>query len=316
LMAKMLPKIKKFEKTSLPTTTLLDPYPTSQNAFLATVHEAFANERPLVLSPDHIWSLIAQAVAIHVNENAETLRGKFVQHSGQQNIIIDNNALTQGKPESSPWEQVFPEFLRALDKTVIGGSKDLVSTFSTTGNTEGISSIITFMDTVKAYFKFTVRTRCGIPRITLLGTQQDWKKLCTMAEKLLIRVGMNDWWWPQLAPVLNQFLALASGQKDADFWSKIYFEHGATESGESNSVTGWILNFFPYATHYQQRFVLRGDKRLTIDEFPSSLNSTPFVWDYFGTKIAMKFCGGAIGVGLCADNTSVTPSMFWAVAYE
>ena len=25
---------------------------------------------------------------------------------------------------------------------------------------------------------------------------------------------------------------------------------------------------------------------------------------------------GAIGVGLCADNTSVTPSMFWAVAYE
>ena len=316
LMTKMLPKTKKFEKISLPTTPLLNPFPTSQNAFLSTIHEAFANERPLVLAPDHIWSLIAQAVAIHVNENAERLRGKFVQHSGKQEIIIENDSLKQGKPDASPWEQVFPEFYKVLDKSVIGGSKDLVSAFSTTGNTEGISSIITFMDTVKAHFSFTVRTLCGIPRITLLGTQQDWQKIKLMAEKLLKRVEMVDLWWSKLAPMLEQFIALSKGQRDVNFWSNIYYAHGATESGMSNSVTGWILDFFPYATHFSQKFVLRDDSSLTIDEFPSSLNCTPFVWDYFGKKINMKFCGGAIGIGLCADNISVTPSMFWAVAYE
>lgn len=315
LMSKMLPKTKKFEKASAPTTPLLSQYTVSQNAFLATIHEAFANEKPLVLSPDHIWSLVAQAVSIHVNENAEALRGKFVQHTGKQNIIVDNDQLRQGVPES-PWEQVFPEFLKALDKSVIGGSKDLVSTFSTTGNVEGISSIITFMDTVKAYFSFTVRTRCGIPRITLLGTKQDWVKLRNMAEKLLTRVEMVDLWWAQLAPILDKFIALSNGENDIEFWSRIYNSHAAQGSGESNSVSGWILDLFPYSVHFNQKFTLREGKRLTVDEFPSSLNTTPFVWDYFGTKINMSFVGGAIGVGVCSDGQSVTPSMFWAVVYK
>lgn len=314
--SKMMPKVKSYEKMSAVTTPLLAAKMNCQNAFLATVHEAFANERPIVFAPDHIWLLIAQAVAIHVNENAEKLRGRFVQHEGKMNIIVRNDQLRQGAPNESPWEAVFPDFVRALDKTVVGGSNGLVSTFSTTGNTEGIASVVTFMDTVKAYFTYTVFTRCGIPRVTLLGTVADWQKVRNMAEQILKRTDMYNIWWSRLGPVLDEFVALANGNKNVFFWEKMYKDLGAQESGEANIVTGWFLNFFPYVTRKNNTFALREETQLSLDEFPSSLNCTPFVWDYFGTLLKMKFCAGGIGIGLCSDNISVTPSLLWSVAYE
>jgi len=40
-----------------------------KNGFVAAVHVAYVNHLPLVLSPDMIWLLIAQAFAIHVDLN-------------------------------------------------------------------------------------------------------------------------------------------------------------------------------------------------------------------------------------------------------
>src|SRR6476619_3914205 len=48
--------------------------PARIHAFVAAVHAAFNDHRPLILSPDHFWLLISQGFAIHVRENAETLR--------------------------------------------------------------------------------------------------------------------------------------------------------------------------------------------------------------------------------------------------
>ena len=40
---------------------------------------AFNNHVPLILYPDAIWVQIIQQLAIHVNENAQTLRNKWVR---------------------------------------------------------------------------------------------------------------------------------------------------------------------------------------------------------------------------------------------
>jgi hypothetical protein len=43
---------------------------------LEAVHVAFSQHRPLSLSPDAIWLVIAQGFGHHVAENAEILRGR------------------------------------------------------------------------------------------------------------------------------------------------------------------------------------------------------------------------------------------------
>ena len=56
--------------------------------FVGAVHQAYADHRPLVLSPDMFWLLICQGVAQHVNVHADGLRSKFVQHARKQLFSI------------------------------------------------------------------------------------------------------------------------------------------------------------------------------------------------------------------------------------
>ena len=56
------------------------------NRFLATVHAAYSEYYPLVLTPDVIWMCIAQGFAKHVNCNAEKLRHLFVQHKDKKEL--------------------------------------------------------------------------------------------------------------------------------------------------------------------------------------------------------------------------------------
>ncbi|PKY30355.1 hypothetical protein RhiirB3_418690, partial [Rhizophagus irregularis] len=57
--------------------------------------------------------------------------------------------------------------------------------FSTTTNNSLTASRIVILDAVKAYFSFKMYFDCGIPKITLEGTLEDWIKL---QEKKLIKV--------------------------------------------------------------------------------------------------------------------------------
>src|SRR5262245_10640476 len=62
--------------------------PVDFHGFMATVHAAFNDHRPLVIAPDHIWLLISQGFAAHVRVNAEALRHLFVEHDGKKTIEI------------------------------------------------------------------------------------------------------------------------------------------------------------------------------------------------------------------------------------
>jgi hypothetical protein len=58
------------------------------NGLIETVHLAFSQHRPLILSPDCIWLVIAQGFGHHINENAERLRGRLVSHKGRKALTV------------------------------------------------------------------------------------------------------------------------------------------------------------------------------------------------------------------------------------
>lgn len=41
-----------------------------------------------MLTPDAIWLTLAQGFALHVNENAEALRDRFVRHDGRKTLVV------------------------------------------------------------------------------------------------------------------------------------------------------------------------------------------------------------------------------------
>jgi hypothetical protein len=62
---------------------------------LAAVHLAFAEHRPLVLSPDAVWLTLAQGFAQHVRLNAQALLARLVRHQGRETLSLWVDELPQ-----------------------------------------------------------------------------------------------------------------------------------------------------------------------------------------------------------------------------
>jgi hypothetical protein len=343
-------QLKEFEKISTLSSPMLAVNTINSNGLLSTVHEAFANERPLILSPDHIWTAIMQAVAIHVQVNAKELRNVLVTHRGgdgngkeKKNLVVCHDELRRGF--DSPWHEVFPVFTQHLadsvkDTTLV---RNATAPFTTSDETTQIVHTIALMDTMKQYYTYTVQTLCGIPRIELLGTQEDWMQVLSRAMTVCETVKM-DWWIAELRSVLFQFCLLAHAPDDRTipFWSRIYSRSAEKGSGSQPSANGWINVFFPYAVK-EEGFVKRASAPVTDQaaffqslnqeqwwqqqslragrnsrptesylctsdifdmHYPSGVSMVPFTWDYLGTQLPMTFCGGFLTAVGTVTNTA------------
>ncbi len=207
---------------------------------MAAVHEAFMDHRPLRLSPDMIWLMIVQGVANHINAQAELLRPRFVKHEGQLQIEIRRDDFYKGSPENA-WPEVFAQFASAIASHVGPACELFRAEFSTTGPVERAALDVVWLDAMQSYFQMKLRTRCGIPTITLEGTTDDWQLILDRVETF--HDLQLEWWLDALRPILAQFAAASRGEIDAAFWKSIYRLH--SESG-GPYITGWIAAFFPY----------------------------------------------------------------------
>ena len=79
---------------------------------LSAVARAFADHRPLVLSPDAVWLTIAQGVAQHVRLHAEELRPRLVRHAGRKrlNVTIDGAC----RSDADAWAHLTESFAKLL----------------------------------------------------------------------------------------------------------------------------------------------------------------------------------------------------------
>lgn len=296
---------------------------------LAALHLAFATHRPICLSPDMVWLTLTQGLAYHINSNAEQLRHHFIRHKSKVNIVVRRDDFIKGFPEN-PWQEVFGEFSAAIHDH-IGDAYDLiVADFSTTGAVERAASEIVLLDAMQAYFSYELVSVCGIPTITLEGTPADWHAIARRVGEFS-HYGL-DWWVAALEPLLEQFVAAASGKIDREFWDSIYKWHGSEGSGDSPFVSGWILKFFPYlspttkwepdslggsAANYCRNPWM--DRPLSFgngpapDRFPHLPARAPFRWNCRQMSYHMEFVGGLIGIRQDASTLCLCPEIGWVV---
>lgn len=232
------------------------------HSFFDGLYHAYAEHRPFTLSPDMIWQLIMQGFSQHVNNNAEQLRKHFVSHQGKLTLLVRNDAIDLGNP-NSPWEDVFPEFTKQIGDYI--GKNELntfTSNFSTSTTVTKMASQITLMNAMKEYFEYVVFTiGCGIPSITIEGTAEDWK-LVLQKTKALEKYELG-WWTKQLYPILNQFVKAAQKQEDKDFWRNMFKIHKANQAYKSDKIDGWFVKFYPYD---------KNGKRNSLDTLSGSAN--------------------------------------------
>lgn len=282
----------------------------SFHPFVEAVHNSYAYHRPLSISPDMIWLLIAQGFSTHVNQNPDRLRHYFVDFDGKKVLKVRRDEFIKGSNEND-WEGVFPEFTEQIGQHT--GQKLLNTTllnFSTTGKAEKAAFEVTLMEAMSSYFIYAVYTSCGITEIRLEGSVEDWELILAKTGDL----GKYDleWWINDLTPVLEQFVKAAKDETDIEFWEQIYKSKSLGSGGPN--ITGWVLKFFPYLKSgktYIKSTEFNGE--ITTGNFPSGISKADFYWMYFDRVFQMEFLAGFVGVRQDEETLQLRPEIGWAI---
>ena len=295
-----------------------------RNACFEGFLTAFDKHYSLVLSPDMIMLLISQAVATHINENAEKLRDRLVDFEGQRVLKIEMRGDLLEQEEA--WDWIIPAFSDSIDKNMKAGLSDLmVCDFSTTGLVERISSQITMMESVKKFFKYViVGSGCGIPDITLLGTPDDWKNIRSRLSRLDdLELG---WWREELEPVLDEFVNASEGNINRKFWLDMVNEYSPEQRTQafcgSNGIipaeyNGWFTVFFPFCKNDRTGEVSRTPKKVTHNtNVCPEIKKVDVLYIYIRPDGEvethdLELWAGFIGMEMDWENRTLKPSISW-----
>lgn len=294
---------------------------TEIHPFISALYHAYADHRPISISPDMIWLLICQGFTTHVHQNSKTLKDKFVTFDGKKKISIRTEPISlsfKKGSELTPWPKAFPVLSDSISKYVKNDFHQLfVQSFSTTTLVEKAAFEVAFSDVMSDYFEYEYATACGIPEITIEGTKEDWQKIYDNLSKFK-GYEINNW-IVVLKPIMQQFINASENKIDKDFLENIFKEKD--ESG-GPFITGWITKFFPYIVVGENKF----DKNpylevepemfggLTTNDFTKGISKIDFNWNYFDEEYKMQLYAGFVGITQDEKSLTLRPEIGWIVS--
>jgi len=294
---------------------------------VSTIMEAYNRHHELVLRPDDVWQAILTQFSFYVNANAEALRDRFVNFEGKMTLVV----MMGGTLFTADYAK-FAE--RMVDENIVKNIKDpemvawLMPGFSTTTVNDRVVAAVSVMSTLQHYFEYVCCLCCGIPKVTLLGTVEDWMQLQQKAERLRdfdLKDRRMSQWLATLAPVLDQFVASASGKADLDFWDKVCCHLGGG-SGPSY-LSGWVTVFavFNKDGKWQGDAAEAGPRGIPnptgawpcieTGRIPAGTLSVPVLVDDNGTQYDTQMVAGQLASDVCCDGHGLCPRTDWCIAY-
>ncbi|CAH1767145.1 12691_t:CDS:1 [Entrophospora sp. SA101] len=293
-------------------TSIISKHASSHGLASAIIH-AYTLHQHLRLSPDDIWLTIAQGISRHIFNNAERFRYLFVDHEGQEDVFVDARDII-GYDFLGDWPQAISRLSGAIDKRVkkVGLKQHLECDFSTSTNSSITASQIILLDAMKKYFRYRLRGGCGIPKVTLDGTLEDWLHLQEKVAKIR-DLGLElDFWLDRLEPVITQFVATYKGDVDENFWSMAIFNTPYSSGMPTPCWNGWIGALFPYGESGRQ--IMRNE--IIPAEVPSGLVYVPFNLGILAENFKLKFAAGFFGARQVKVNDEyvISPVIGWYIA--
>ena len=292
-----------------------------EDPFFQMMVMAFAQHRPVKVSPDAIWLLICQQFGEYVKQNAEQLRDKFVSHDGTMDLVVATNRDLFAK--DADWQAVMDDFSKQIENNT---KSDIVNTikanFTTTGSSERIASEVTLMKVVKPYFKYTViYAGCGIPSITLEGTPEDWQKVLDKT-KTLSQYGL-EWWTSDLEVILKEFVKASEGNADRGFWQDIVMKNRPGEGhrgkdcspDKGHKLNGWFVKFFPFNKDGRTPQPIK-----TVSSMMAEMVQVDFRYIKFRDmdgngkeEYPMQLLAGIVGIEEDTSSYTLSPKIGWMV---
>jgi hypothetical protein len=208
------------------------------NGLIGSICDAYKHHHRLVLRPDDFWITILIQLSHYINDNSEELRHIFVEHKSQKDIHVDGCNM---QDITAQFHQIIKDNL--VDKSLM---EWMVPKFTTSTTNDIIANHIAIMATVQNYYSCNYSLySCGIPEITLEGTEEDWIKLRNQLDKLplfdLLDSSLMTKWNKMLIPIVDELVNTIQQKPNHKFWNSCcQYVH---QSCQPTLLCGWVTAF-------------------------------------------------------------------------
>jgi hypothetical protein len=120
-----------------------------------------------------------------------------------------------------------------------------------------------------------------------------------------------------LDEVLEEFLDAYNGKVNQIFWQGMYKKHHGN-SGESDSISGWINTFYPFlgekSNHWSEVDFEEMKPRdgPSPESFPTIISTAPVTWN----NVPKKFSAGVFGIKQDKKTLALSSVTSWIVTKE
>merc|ERR1711915_875129 len=223
----------------------------NEKGFFSTVYKAYANHWVLSTTPEDWWFSIIRKVALDIDaaSTKDVIRNIFVSHEGKRElkVVLGPSIYTAN----------YSNFLEKMSEKIEDNLNNpsyvekMKSDFTTSTLTHKIVANIAIMSSVQEYFTYTGSILCGIPKIEMKGSEEDWQKLKDKVNALFEYIPSEvqdaigeQKWWPKVKTIVNKLLQTYQGNPDKEWWSKIITQVGGGGCGGPPKFDGWFLKEF------------------------------------------------------------------------
>jgi len=223
--------------------------------FFSAVMECYNNHWVLDMRPDDWFYTFVQNIANAIDKRAknEEVRKFFVDHEGKKRLKVNVS--------TGPLNVDYSWFLDQMTKQIEENIKTpnyvelMTSNFSTSTKTDRIVSSINTMNSMQEFFEYCM-TMCGLPAVTMKGTEDDWKCLLKKIEELekllqpikdILSPPLTPNWWENIKSICKKLLETYQGSPDLTWWSSIIIKTeipkrwGSGGHEAFTSYDGWFV---------------------------------------------------------------------------
>lgn len=290
------------------TDRLLEDY--WSHAFLDAFVKGWNEHRPVRISPDAVWMQLLQGLASRISAMPETCRGQLVSHEGKKTlrIALEPDHLWN-LDEDSTWARIAQGLLDSLSLHVKNRNDSVwLPSFTTTTPTRSLATRMQVLQMHRHFFDYRAFALCGIPRITLEGTPEDWRTIRDRVTGLGI-CGLEDW-AKRMPAVLDEFVRASEGRPSRSFWrSFVRYTSPDPMCGSAPRIDGWITSFFPVGFRGESRSFLES---LDMGNLPEDRGTYSFTLETGGQpNRTFLLESGFSGIGQSSDG-ALFPELGWS----
>lgn len=262
-----------------------------QKNYLSYLHHAWGNHHGVVISPDIFWQIFLTEIAGHIKDNSEYYRKLFTSSETKVEITVPT-----GNPQLIDLKLIESE-LRKLVPTDISL---FMPEFTTSTESSLMAFKAAFADAMTPYYNYSMYL-CGIPKIRIDGTVEDWEKMCTGVDELKKLLDKDE----KIVSYLNKVKALFekicnTPNTDVEFWKNI-FTLKKCGSGSQVEVYGWITDLFVKIPQIRYN-----------ENFPSCVSKVPYTFLNTGQKFELIY--GLFGSSL--EEGFLVPEFGYLISEE